>query len=161
MANGKKTVRFGIVIISLVSALVGAGIAQFLSASAHAQQVNTFGYVQAQGFTLVKNGFVRGQLAVDGANNTILTLHDPSTQRGLKLMVAPDGNISITDFQGNPLTTASKRLEPVQLITGSGHSGGGKGDSASMGDVNLVRDELNAIWTNLQRLQHRVNQLSQ
>ena len=148
-----------LVFVAAASAFAGAFVSDLVSRPAEAQQVHQFGYVQAEGFTLARGGLVRAQLTVDQSDNTILTLHDPTTQRGIILRVSQSGDASITDFQGQPLTAPRHSLPPLQLARPPG-GGSAKGDDASQSDVSTVRDELSAIWMNLRTLQERVNEIS-
>jgi hypothetical protein len=62
----------------------------------------------------------------------------------------------IVDRYGKPFQTRH-RLPPIPRAAG----GGGKADGASLGDVQVVRDELNAVWRELEQIRQRVNLLSQ
>ena len=63
---------------------------------------------------------------------------------------------SIVDRYGKPFHTRH-RLPPIPRTAG----GRGKADGASLSDVQVVRDELNALWRELEQIRERVNLLSQ
>ncbi|UCD58466.1 MAG: hypothetical protein JSV16_04960 [Candidatus Hydrogenedentota bacterium] len=63
---------------------------------------------------------------------------------------------SIVDRYGKPLQTRHG-LPPIPRAAG----GGGKADGARLSDVQVLRDELNAVWQELEQIRERVNLLSQ